>query len=243
MRKTFLLAAAMFAGTLFAPAAQAQITISHFDWNPTVVDVNQVWYNNSKILANVGAGRFELTGTENSKPVDLLTYCVDLFEPLHKGVFTRQPVSLVLPNAIKQGQLLNLLEHSQTLLASEPNVTNQRIIAAATQLAVWEIVYEPGSGPGAYDANSGKVYTKASAPITASTRSLANTYLNDIVSGSWISSAAKSLVLLYAPRNQTQVMLVPSVPEPGTWVTMIFGAGMIGGMMRRKRRTESTAAA
>jgi hypothetical protein len=244
MRKTFLLAAAMFAGSLFASTAQAQIQISHYDWNPTVVNVDQVWYNGVNILDNVGAGRFEMTGTENGNPVDLFTYCIDLFEPIHKGVFTREPVSLVLPNAVKQGQLLALLEHSETLLATEPNVTNQRLIAAATQLAVWEIVYEAGTGPGAYDANSGTVYTVNPKPFATSARSLANTYLADITSLAWVANAAKSLVLLYAPRNQNQVMLVPSgVPEPSTWMTMIAGAGMIGGVLRRKRRAEAKTAA
>jgi len=33
----------------------------------------------------------------------------------------------------------------------------------------------------------------------------------------------------------------PVVPEPGTWATMLLGFGLVGWMMRRRRRTETAA--
>jgi len=243
MRKTLLLAAAMFAGTVLGQSAQAQINVTSWTWNPTVINAGDLMYNGSAIGANIGAGRFELTGTQNGGPVDLFTYCVDIFQPIHPGVFTQQPIALVLPNAVKQAQLLTLLEHSDSLLAAEANVSNQRVIAAATQLAVWEIIYESNG----YDANGGKVYTHspnpAAVPLANPARTLANSYLANITNMTWVANATKSLVLLYSRNNQSQVMLGSAVPEPGTWAMMIAGIGMIGGVMRRKRRAEATATA
>jgi hypothetical protein len=136
-----------------------------------------------------------------------------------------------------------LLEHSDSLLSAEANVQKQRVIAAATQLAVWEIVYETKG----YDAYSGKVYTvnpnPAAVPLANPARTLANTYLANITNMTWVANATKSLVLLYSRNNQSQVMLGSAVPEPGTWAMMIAGIGMIGGVMRRKRRAEATASA
>jgi hypothetical protein len=238
MRKTFLLAAAMFAGTVLAPTAQATVNVTNWDWNPAVIKVGGLFHGATQLGGGIGAGRFELTGTENGNPIDFFSYCVDIFEPMHNGVFTRSPISLVLPNAVKQAQLLALLEHSDTELSNEPDVTNQRVIAAATQLAVWEIVYEPG----AYDTHNGTVYTiHGTNPLAGDARTLANSYLTKLTNLTWVASATKKLVLLYAPKNQSQVML-GAVPEPGTWAMMFAGVGMIGGMLRRKRRIEAQAA-
>lgn len=37
-------------------------------------------------------------------------------------------------------------------------------------------------------------------------------------------------------------IIVAGVPEPGTWMTMIFGFGLVGATMRRQRKLETTAA-
>lgn len=44
------------------------------------------------------------------------------------------------------------------------------------------------------------------------------------------------------PENPPPPPETPTVPEPGTWATMLLGFGLTGVMIRRRRRTQSAAA-
>ncbi len=44
-------------------------------------------------------------------------------------------------------------------------------------------------------------------------------------------------------KKLTYTIPTPSVPEPGTWLMMILGFGLVGGMMRREKRKDAPALA
>lgn len=236
-----LIAAALLLATVPA-AANAQINITSVDPDPGYVVSDLAYYTPTSFVGgDLGASRFHLTGTGPSGAIDLYTYCADLFMPVNPGVFNFAPISTLVPDAARQTQLLSLITHTNPLLAAASgDATLLRTISAATQMAIWEVMYE--SQP--YDTRAGDLRTVggisagAGWPDPEDARTLANTYLANVsAGGSWQAPVAgHKLGLLYSATNQSQLFSMP-VPEPVTWAVMIGGLGVLGTAIRRRRRT------
>jgi hypothetical protein len=72
--------------------------------------------------------------------------------------------------------------------------------------------------------------------------SLAQTYLNFVTNANGAAPQAQGLQALTINGNQDfLVQVVSTAPEPGTWVMMLGGFGLVGGALRRRRLLAATA--
>ncbi|MFW2830132.1 PEPxxWA-CTERM sorting domain-containing protein [Sphingomonas sp. ID0503] len=180
---------------------------------------------------SVNAGQFLLTGKDldTNAAVSLKTFCIDIFNTLKTGTFTRtDDVNVGGQYAAKQDQVMALLGNVSITSADT---------SAAVQLAVWEIAYETSTTK--YSLSDG--WFSASGSSLSAAKTLANGYLSKVTKGDWKALANTQLNSLTADGNQDQIWLgtrppqAPgAVPEPASWAMMIAGFGLIGGAMRRR---------
>lgn len=229
MRKFALAAAAAFAAIALPGAASASVTITSYAGDPGFLN-GTLHYTTLNKTMNVGIGRFHLTGTEQpgNSPVDYFTYCADILNNIHTGSFDLISGSAFITDATKLGKIVTLLSNTNPLLAAATGATAKNI-SAATQMAVWEILYETS---GSYSLSAGNLFM--SGGNSGAARTLADTYLGNL-SGLWTNDGSQQLSVLYAQKNQSQIFL-SAVPEPATWAMMIGGFGLVGGMLRRSKR-------
>lgn len=223
MKRLAIVTAAALLGAAAIPAAATAATvvnITGYTFNPgarTGKVIHSVLPGEP--TGNIYIGRLSMTGVNNATmtPVQFLTYCVNIFQNLHTGQFTMAPLSTIATTAAKRQNLNKLLTNTT------PSSINA---SAAIQLAVWEILYETS---GTFSVDNGVF--KAVNGDSATARGLANGYLNSL--GGWQQTSGKSVKLLYAANNQSQIYL--GVPEPDTWALMLLGFGAIGIAARRRR--------
>jgi hypothetical protein len=223
--------AALFVVPASAQAATVMISSTGFD-APGYRTGKIVHTPSATTLNNVGIGRLKLTGTELSTmtAVQYLTFCVDIFHTLGAGTFTMPSLASYVTNPVKLSQLTNLVSNATPLIASAATAAAKRDASAATQLAVWEILYE---NSGAFDLTAGQF--KVQNGDSANARTLANTWLGNVSGGSWTPVAGKKLGFLFNQTNQSQIFL-SNVPEPETWMLLISGFFMVGAASRRTAR-------
>ena len=225
---------------LASPAVAQAVNVTSVAFTPGSVNgaIHSSLYN-----GDTGIGRFEFKGTYagGTTSFDFFTYCVDLAHYVQLGDVNYADYSIQSPAALgtmttaKANALNALISNTNPLLAA---ATGQGAIniAAATQMAVWEIMFETQPTWSVTNASSSfYATTSASSSSTASAESLANGYLANIASNGWTANNNYQLTLLYSPTHQTQAFLTPSVPEPATWGMLILGFGAIGGALRRRR--------
>jgi hypothetical protein len=245
---TKILALAAAAGMMMAASgASAQaVNVTNVAFTPGSVNGT---IHSSALTGDVGIGRFEFKGTyvSGGAPFDIFTYCVDLAHSVSLGnvnynSYSAMPLSALPSITVAKANSLNaLLTNAAPLLAgaSGQNAIN---ISAATQLAVWEIMFETQPAWSTTNSSSAFYVTGSGSPLTTA-ESLANTYLGNVASNSWAVNNSYQLQLLYSPSQQTQIFLTPSVPEPATWGMVILGFGAVGGALRRRRSAGVLAAA
>ncbi|RYE56201.1 MAG: PEP-CTERM sorting domain-containing protein, partial [Rhizobiaceae bacterium] len=104
----------------------------------------------------------------------------------------------------------------------------------------WEIVSELASNP--FDVTSGNTFftTPASADFNA-VMNMAQSYLGSVTSNG-SGPQAQGLQALTVNGNQDfLVQVVSTAPEPGTWLMLILGFGMVGHAMRQRRAPNALA--
>ncbi len=179
----------------------------------------------------VEAGRFAFSGFVVGAPAVLFneyTYCVDLFTGLYTSTnYNISALSAVVGNADRQARIAGLLVNSATLFAAAGTVAERNLIGAATQVSVWELVYETIGTPLTVSSGNFSVF----GDFTPTVAARANFYLANNWTAS--SSLVSSLVSVNG-QSQNQIYLAP-VPEPATWLSMLFGFGIVGNAMRRAR--------
>jgi hypothetical protein len=239
--KKLMIAAATFAAALTSNISHAEsIDVTSWTWNPGMVvgDVRNLTPASPNYLAldNLGIGRLQLTGTSSfNMPVDLFSYCIDLYTPMSTGTYTYVTGSTLVPDASRRDMLGALLSNSAGLLAGATG-NQATVISAATQMAVWEIVYETASYPfnvTGGDFRVGNFQAGAGDANMAATQSLANTYLSNTTGGQWQIPAGSQLRYLFGDNVRQSQVYVAAVPEPATWGMMILGFGLLGGLLRR----------
>ncbi len=215
-------------------------------------DISGINYESGNYYGGIGvgnwtdigpAGRFLFTGTDvaTGDPFSAYTFCIDVFTGVGTSNYMLAPVGARFGSVAKQRQLAGLLSHVDGILASAVDYDARNASAAALQLAVWELVYEPTTT--GYSVASGNFYTFGDPTTNNYFVPLwgeANGYLSNVESGAWTSKASQ-VQLLLSESAQSQIFLgAGGVPEPSTWAMMMMGVGAAGAMLRRRKATTIT---
>lgn len=184
----------------------------------------------------VAAGRFlstlqDVNNLQNS--FDVYTFCIN---PT-LGYFTFSAYDVLgaggaTADAVKQVQLAALLANANSAIDGGVDAAAKTLAAAAINLAIWEVLYEPGNA--GYSLAGGNFSTYGDFELGAS--SLAQTYLGNVASNAWTGSVAnvRTLVSINGS-SQNQIYYMPGVPEPTTWALMIIGIGFVGVALRKRQ--------
>jgi len=192
----------------------------------------------------------------------LNSYCVDLFDYINLGgqntTFDQ--------NALASGQtyrngsatgtwtqtqvtlLTRLLTNGSALLTGTTSSSQQSVISAALQVAIWDVEYDTAAANGTYNLTSSDGFYFSATDSNSSTGSLAvlntaQSFLNDAtgVNGSgitWNTNANQYVQYLTSnpsgTQNQIYLATNTAVPEPST--VAVFGLGLIGLWAARRRK-------
>ncbi|MEO5938909.1 MAG: PEPxxWA-CTERM sorting domain-containing protein [Sphingomonas sp.] len=245
---TKFLALAAAAGLMMAASgASAQaVNITNVAFAPGSVTGT---IHSSALTGDVGIGRFEFKGTyvNGGAPLDILTYCIDLAHSVSLGnvnysSYTIIPISAMATISTAKANSLNALLTNATPLLNAATGQNAINISAATQMAVWEIMFETQPTWSVTNTSSALYVTGSGSPLTTA-ESLANTYLGNVANNTWTNNNGFELKVLYSATQQSQVFAVPSVPEPATWGMLLLGFGLVGGALRHRRSNAGALAA
>jgi PEP-CTERM motif len=186
------------------------------------------------------AGRFAVTGFQVGSPTtsfNAFTYCIDVF----KAVFTStnydiSPLAAIGVSLDRQARLSGLLVNSAGLFNAATTDTERSLIAAATQVSVWELVYETAGTPLTVSSGNFSVF----GDFTPTVAARANSYL----ANNWMAPEfLVSSLISVGGQSQNQIYVnTPAVPEPATWLAMLVGFGFVGGLFRRKDRRHTVTA-
>jgi PEP-CTERM motif len=237
--RTKLIAAAAAALMSSTPALAVTITLTSAPYSPDAV-FGGIAITNPAYNAGGEAGRFAVSGFEVGNPAktfNAFTYCVDVFKAVFTSVnYDISPLSAIGASTERQGRLAGLLVNSNALYGAATSDSQRVQIAAATQLSVWELVYETAGAPLTVSSGNFSVF----GDFTPTVSTLANSYL----ANNWTASPTLvSSLISVTGQSQNQIFLNAPVPEPATWLSMIFGFGIVGGILRRKKQVVATVSA
>ena len=177
------------------------------------------------------AGRFAFSGFEVSAPANLFnqhTYCIDIFTGLYTSQnFDISALSAVIPTLDRQSRIAGLLVNSATLFAAATTDAQRNLIGAATQLSVWELVYEAAAVPLTVSTGNFSVF----GDFVPNVSTLANSYL----ASNWTASPTLVSALVSVNRQSQNQVFLNAVPEPATWLSMLLGFGIVGSALRRAK--------
>jgi len=253
-RKYIAGALLLFATTLCAGGAQATTVIGTLQSVGTgdTITLHTTNTQGTSIGAQVLTGLETFTrasgaagGTDTSTlaggPGGFLAFCIEPFEdaslgatytytvaPLASGDNSSIPGGIV---SLKATQISELFGQYLPSFSTPIGATQ----AAALQVAIWEIVSELPSNP--FDVLHGNTYfTTPGSDDTTAMLNLAQGYLNYVSSANGNGPLAQGLTALTVNGNQDMlVQVVSAAPEPGTWMMMILGFGLVGNAMRALR--------
>ena len=190
------------------------------------------------IATNTGStGRFAASGTDTvtNSNVSFLTYCIDIATGFATyNSYEIRSLSTVISDTVKRQQLAGLILNADPLIGTAATETEARDIAAAIGLAIWEIIYEDRTI--GYDVSDGAGAFSVWGDF-ASLKTRTNSYLANVTTGVWTGDANRlSALVSLDGKSQNQVFISSPVPEPETWVQLIFGLGVAGVALRRRRQ-------
>lgn len=257
MKSLSALAAALLASAALPTAATAAINITGIAGDPGFRSgvihysgAGGMLPNNQSSVA-VSVGRIALTGTDTvtNAPVSFLSYCVEIFDYLKKGLFSIADFSF---DPGKEQKLKVLMTNTagaidavdSAALTATQKTNQKKNVSSAIQMAVWEIAFETAGAP--FSMTAGDFWMNGSGLTglnggVSSAQTLAQGFLTNINTNAWSQVdpnwSMKMLVPHDAANNQTQAFLVSTpVPEPSTWAMLILGFGLVGGAMRNRRQ-------
>ncbi|MFZ1726870.1 MAG: VPLPA-CTERM sorting domain-containing protein [Albidovulum sp.] len=207
------------------PAAATTVNVTAQGTN-VFRDMNgqNAWFQSVSYTVNgtarhVSAGAFRFVGTTpNGNSQNFVAFCLEPLEWLSLRTYT-DGTSL---SASVVGQLGSLLSNAFGMV-------NNSTSAAAFQIAAWEIVSE---SVGNYNLGSGAFQLTS---VNATTRTLAQGWLDSISSGQWTSTGG--VRILTASGTQDLLTDMAPVPVPAAGMMLLGGlAGLVGLRRRRKAR-------
>jgi hypothetical protein len=223
--------------TLVAVPTSAAITFTDIAYSPEEfsggIRVRSLDFNNYGPTGQFLAQGYD---TVPANIVSFLTFCIDVTKPFRApSEFQVQSLISVFADATKRDQLAAMLINGDREIRTASSALAARQAATATGIGIWEIVYEPTSA--GYDVMDGSgnfsVYGDFDPHVT-----LANRYLANVTSGAWTGDASRLRTLVSVNGEyQNQVFLASAVPEPSTWLQLIFGFGLLEATMRRRTVT------
>lgn len=189
-------------------------------------------------------GGTDATALVGPMPGSFFAFCVEPFEDAElNATYTYNVSSLANADtssivgglgATRADRISELLGQYQPSLASPMSALQ----ASALQVAIWEITSEASAN--AFNVFSGNTYFSTPGSSDASdVLNLAQTYLNYVSGADGSSPHDQGLEALTVNGNQDfLVQTVITAPEPGTWLMMLGGFGLVGWASRRRRERE-----
>ena len=108
-------------------------------------------------------------------------------------------------------------------------------------MAIWEIMFE--SGTSGYSLSNGQFKMGSYGTVQTNAIGLGQGYLNSL--STWSVQPGYQFSMLTATtgtKNQRQIFFNQSaVPEPASWALMILGFGLVGGVLRKQRKSTQLA--
>lgn len=189
-----------------------------------------------------GTDTQQLVGSGNS----FFAFCVEPFEDAVLNstyTYTVDPLAQAGKSSIAGGiGVGKALQISQLFGQFAPSLSMPMtaVQASALQIALWEIVSESSSNP--FDVTSGTTYFSTPASSNFSqVIAQAQTYLNYVSTANGSAPLAQGLqALTIAGKQDFLVQAVIVAPEPGTWMMLILGFGLVGHSLRRRARAIAT---
>ena len=156
-------------------------------------------------------------------------FCVDRFAYISEGSYQ---VNLTSPSTVANGDRAAWLLHDILPQINAATGATQDNLAAALQIAIWDIVHDGGDG-----FTAGRIQQSSS--YRNPTHSIILNLANTMVSSSQGQSYVKAVVLTNVNgANLTQRLMVDrpgdAVPEPSTWALAL--TGLVWAVLRRAKR-------
>jgi len=179
----------------------------------------------------------------------LNTYCVDLFDYIQTGnpsVNTFNQNVLTAGSHFQNGNATGTFTQAQVntitaLLLNGSLQTQNTLNTAALQIAIWAAEYDTTAGNGTYNISSADsfYFTHTSDSNSQSAINLAQTFLNNVTSGTWITDNNHYVQFLTSTTGNVQDLVylatgTVATPEPST--VALFGLGLIGLWAARRRK-------
>ena len=154
-------------------------------------------------------------------------FCVDRFRYISNGNYT---VNVSVPSTVNNGNRAAWLLHDiLPQINAAPVGTQQRNLAAALQMAIWDIIQDGGDG---FTAGRIRQSTSVAHPTDSVILSLANTFITQSNGHAYTNALVLSNVNV---NSYTQRLIVDQgVPEPSTWALALTGL-LWAGLRRAKR--------
>lgn len=201
----------------------------------TPITASLTLMNPAKSYSSVYVSPQYLNGTLNGKTVQLFAYCVDILHYSGPGSFNvvslleylggTSAIPSVAANAsVKYDRLAALIAETGGRTDADGD--------AATQAAIWEILYDSNG----YDLASGN-FKISNVHNDWDLVSDSNSLLATAVANA--GKTGSDLQFFVAENSDKQDMLFwmkSPVPEPGSWAMMLIGFGGIGLAVRRRRQ-------
>lgn len=215
--------------------------------------------NKTVILApQIYTANFGTTGANPNK-FDLLVFCVDVYHwsgsNLAYDYDDNQPlstnslngftgVSLTTGPMSQVEQVGRLVNYGSKLYASNQTYRINKL--AAVQGAIWKVI-NPGLTIDAtnnfVDGGGTTIDTLIASLSGANYLAMINADVGGVSSKIHFLKESSTSANPYGKSGSHQAFAIAAVPEPATWVMMIGGFAVAGGMLRRSRqRTESSVA-
>jgi hypothetical protein len=243
-----LATAALLACLAFAPVAGAADVYQDKDtsdnltsWNTVVLNASGFAFPNGSKSVDVYDGPVRVTNgvVPDGTAASWLMFCVDVhdFSTAPPSTFTGESLADYIPGGAKRSQVASLIDFGTQLLQGNPGGDlgySYSELSAGLQIAIWTA--ENQSGTANYSPADSSRGFWVSAPSDANDVSAAQMFLQDVTDGTW--KGGKDVVVLkplQPSSNQTFALYQP-VPAPEPAAIGLFGVGLLGlGLIRRRR--------
>ena len=227
------------------PACAQAVDITRISFTPGSISGT---VHSSRFNGDLDVGRLEYTGSYvgSGTALDTFSFNIDLLNFVNVGNvdyrYAVVPISAIAGMSTAKRNALNALLTNAAQLLTAATGQNAINISAATQMAVWEVMFETqpawsvSSPTGAFYLTVPGTSSGSNAVAFATAQTLANTYLGDVAAGRWTANSAYQLKAFTSSTAQTQIFIESAIPEPTTWCMMLLGFGGIGQVLRRGKR-------